>query len=85
MNGDYPPSIAGKPALTASRISHQHMSSAEVDHEVRTQLDGHGSIYALDEEKLPALKPDLILTQELCDVCAVSYKTVEQAARMFEA
>jgi iron complex transport system substrate-binding protein len=49
------------------------------------QLDGHGSIYDLDEVKLRELNPDLILTQELCDVCAVSYKTVEHAARMFEA
>ena len=82
---DYPPSVIDKPKVTASRISHQAMTSAEIDHAVRTQLDGHGSIYELDEEKLRALKPDLILTQELCDVCAVSYKTVQQAARMFEA
>ncbi len=81
---DYPPEVAGKPALTASRISHETMSSAEIDHAVRSQLDGHGSIYNLDEERMRSLKPDLILTQELCDVCAVSYKTVERAARMFE-
>ncbi|MGB8508959.1 MAG: cobalamin-binding protein, partial [Pyrinomonadaceae bacterium] len=81
---DYPPTVAGKPKLTASRISHETMSSAEIDHAVRSQLDGHGSIYNLDEERLRALKPDLIITQELCDVCAVSYKIVEQAARMFE-
>src|SRR5919199_793772 len=77
---DYPPEVAGKPVLTASRISHQTMTSAEIDHAVRSQLDGHGSIYDLDEERLHALKPDLILTQELCDVCAVSYREVEQAA-----
>jgi iron complex transport system substrate-binding protein len=82
---DYPPDVAGKPRLTASRISHETMSSAEIDHAVRSQLDGHGSIYDLDEQRMRALKPDLILTQELCDVCAVSYKTVERAARMFEA
>ncbi len=81
---DYPPTVAGKPRLTASRISHETMTSAEIDHAVRSQLDGHGSIYNLDEEKMRALSPDLILTQELCDVCAVSYKTVERAARMFE-
>jgi iron complex transport system substrate-binding protein len=80
---DYPPAVVGKPQLTASRISHQTMTSAEVDHAVRSQLDGHGSIYDLDEDQLRALEPDLILTQELCDVCAVSYRTVEQAARMF--
>ncbi len=81
---DYPPSVIGKPVLTASRISHQTMSSAQIDHAVRTNLDGHGSIYDLDEAQLHALKPDLILTQELCEVCAVSYQTVKQAARVFE-
>jgi iron complex transport system substrate-binding protein len=60
------------------------MTSKEIDHAVRSQLDGHGSIYDLDEARLRELNPDLILTQELCDVCAVSYKTVERAARMFE-
>ena len=81
---DYPASVAVKPRLTASRISHETMSSKEIDHAVRSQLDGHGSIYDLDEVRLRALNPDLILTQELCDVCAVSYQTVERAARMFE-
>jgi iron complex transport system substrate-binding protein len=79
---DYPPCVVGKPQVTASRISHQTMTSAEIDHAVRSQLDGHGSIYDLDEQRLRALKPDLILTQELCEVCAVSYTTVEQAARL---
>jgi iron complex transport system substrate-binding protein len=81
---DYPASIADRPRLTASRISHETMTSAQIDHAVRSQLDGHGSIYDLDEVALRALEPDLILTQELCDVCAVSYRTVEQAARLFE-
>src|SRR5215210_643861 len=81
---DYPPPVEGLPRLTASRISHETMTSREIDHAVRSQLDGHGSIYDLDEERLHALHPDLIITQELCEVCAVSYKTVEQAARMFE-
>jgi iron complex transport system substrate-binding protein len=82
---DYPPTVAGKPRLTASKISHERMSSAEIDHAVRSQLDGHGSIYSLDEELLRSLSPDLIITQELCDVCAVSYRTVERAARMLDA
>lgn len=82
---DYPPEAVGLPQLTASRISHETMSSAEIDHAVCSQLDGHGSIYDLDEAALRALRPDLIITQELCDVCAVSYKTVEQAARLFDA
>jgi len=82
---DYPRSVSDKPRLTASRISHETMTSVEIDHAVRSQLDGHGSIYDLDEAKLRDLQPDLILTQELCEVCAVSYKTVEKAARSFEA
>jgi iron complex transport system substrate-binding protein len=80
---DFPPeAVAGKPRLTASRISHETMSSREIDHAVRSQLDGHGSIYDLDEELLRELKPDLVITQELCEVCAVSYRTVRQAARV---
>ncbi len=82
---DFPASVAGQPPLTASRISHETMSSREIDHAVRSQLDGHGSIYDLDEKLLKELAPDLIITQELCDVCAVSYKTVEKAARIYAA
>jgi len=85
---DYPASVLDKPRLTASRISQETMTSAEIDHAVRSQLaqlDGHGSIYDLDEVRLRELNPDLILTQELCDVCAVSYQTVQRAARLFEA
>jgi len=82
---DFPESIVEKPRLTASRISHETMSSAEIDHAVRSQLDGHGSIYDLDTKLLEELKPDLIITQELCEVCAVSYKTVRKAAKMYVA
>jgi iron complex transport system substrate-binding protein len=82
---DFPASVVGKPVLTSSRISHATMSSAEIDHAVRSQLDGHGSIYELNEKLLRELNPDLIITQELCEVCAVSYKTVLRAARMFDA
>lgn len=82
---DFPASITDRPHLTASRISHEKMSSKEIDHAVRTQLDGHGSIYDLDEKLLQDLDPDLILTQELCDVCAVSYKTVQKAAKIYAA
>ena len=82
---DFPGSITHLPAITASRISHETMTSSQIDHAVRSQLDGHGSIYDLDTDLLQKLDPDLILTQELCDVCAVSYKQVEKAARMYVA
>ena len=82
---DFPPGVVGKPVVTSSSISHASMSSSEIDHAVRSQLDGHGSIYGLDESLLAELKPDLVITQELCEVCAVSYKTVLEAARLLEA
>jgi iron complex transport system substrate-binding protein len=78
---DYPSGVESKPRLTASRISRQTMNSAEIDHAVRSQLDGHGCIYDLDELRLRSLAPELILTQELCEVCAVNYRTVVKAAR----
>jgi iron complex transport system substrate-binding protein len=81
---DYPRGIERKAQLTASRINHQTMSSAQIDHAVRSQLDGHGCIYELDTNLLRALTPDLILTQQLCEVCAVSYRTVERAARRID-
>ena len=80
---DFPQGVENLPHLTASRISHETMTSKEIDHAVRSQLDGHGSIYDLDVELLEKLKPDLIITQELCEVCAVAYPQVEKAARMY--
>jgi iron complex transport system substrate-binding protein len=82
---DFPAGVSALPHITASRISHETMTSKEIDHAVRSQLDGHGSIYDLDEKMLQQLNPDLILTQELCEVCAVSYKMVEKAACMYAA
>lgn len=82
---DFPIGISSKPHLTASRISHETMSSSEIDHAVRSQLDGHGTIYDLDTDLLSALSPDLIITQELCDVCAVSYEIVKRAAKSYVA
>lgn len=82
---DFPAGVASRPHLTASRISHETMSSAEIDHAVRSQLDGHGTIYDLDTDLLSELSPDLIITQELCDVCAVSYDIVQKAAKMYVA
>jgi iron complex transport system substrate-binding protein len=82
---DFPVGVSSKPHLTASRISHETMTSAEIDHAVRSQLDGHGTIYDLDTELLAELKPDLIITQELCDVCAVSYEIVKKAAKSYVA
>jgi iron complex transport system substrate-binding protein len=82
---DYPPDVTGKPVLTASRIHGRGLTSAEIDHAVSTRLGGHQGLYTLDEALLRTLQPDLVLTQELCDVCAVSYTEVQQAARLLDA
>jgi len=79
---DYPPAALAKPKITRSKAS-EHLSSAEIDMLVRSQLDETGSIYELDLEQLEDLKPDIILTQRLCTVCAVSFDYVaEQAAKL---
>jgi iron complex transport system substrate-binding protein len=79
---DYPPAALTKPKITRSKAS-EHLTSQEIDTLVRSQLDETGSIYELDLEALERLKPDIILTQHLCTVCAVSFDYVaEQAAKL---
>jgi len=79
---DFPAdAVDGLPRVTANRLSPEVTRSGDIDAAVRAALaDGHG-IYALDEGLLTELEPDLILTQELCRVCAVAYPTVLEAAR----
>jgi iron complex transport system substrate-binding protein len=81
---DYPAETAAKPKITEDLIDHGRMTSMEIDHHVSSNLGRHGTIYRLKEDLLEALKPDLIVTQELCEVCAVSYKEVQRAARVLE-
>ena len=73
---DYPDEVRKLPHLTRSRIPGAS-SSAEIDALVAGQA---GSLYELDERLLAELSPDLILTQEQCDVCAVSEAIVRRAA-----
>jgi len=76
---DYPAEALTKPRVTSS-MTHEGLTSREIDSLVRSQLQNDGSIYSLDAEKLEELKPDLILTQQLCTVCAVSVNTVRSIA-----
>ena len=73
---DYPPGVESLPHLTRSRIP-AAAPSAEIDAMVAAQ---GGSLYDLDAATLAELRPDLILTQEQCDVCAVNEATVRRAA-----
>src|SRR3954468_7318839 len=76
---DYPDEAADRPHLTHSVIP-QGLPAAEIDREVRERTSAGGAIYELDEEELRDLEPDLIVTQAVCEVCAVSFDDVAAAA-----
>jgi iron complex transport system substrate-binding protein len=73
---DWPPEVRGLPVLTASRVDTARLSSFEIDQAVREAVGDGRPLYAIDRELLEALEPDLILTQNLCTVCAVSADSV---------
>jgi iron complex transport system substrate-binding protein len=75
---DYPPVATGKPQVTSSVIDSDGMSSREIDTAVRESLAEQATIYHLDRRLLDRLQPDLVLTQELCDVCAVGSNEVRE-------
>ncbi len=75
---DYPPDVVRDlPRLTRSAIrTGPGVTSAEVDAAVAERLRRGDSLYLIDEATLARLQPDLVITQQLCDVCAVSYDDV---------
>jgi iron complex transport system substrate-binding protein len=82
---DWPPEAADIPAVTRSTRDLSGLSSREIDRLVGEALHGGSSLYALDEAALEAAAPDLILTQELCTVCAVTHRQVSEVARAIDA
>jgi iron complex transport system substrate-binding protein len=80
---DYPPATAAVPRITRDVLP-PGLSAAEIDAAVRERTEKGEAIYLLDEEKLAELEPDLIVTQELCPVCAVSYEEVRDAAKKLD-
>jgi iron complex transport system substrate-binding protein len=77
---DFPPEANEKPRITRCPIHGAGLSSREVDEWVRRALHDNGTIYTIDEELTRELRPEVILTQKLCDVCAVGYGTVARLA-----
>lgn len=75
---DFPASIRHLPVCTEPKLDVQ-ASSAEIDRQVKDLLRNALSIYRIDVEKLKSLRPDFILTQSQCEVCAVSLPEVEAA------
>jgi iron complex transport system substrate-binding protein len=77
---DYPTDATRKPHVTRDKLPHG-LSAAEIDRAVRERTEAGEAIYELDEQLLHDLEPDLIVTQALCPVCAVSYDDVAEVAQ----
>jgi iron complex transport system substrate-binding protein len=76
---DWPPRALTLPRLSRSRFDPAGLSSARIDAEVRRCMLEHGSVYEVDAELLAGLRPDLVLTQAVCEVCAVPTPSVHEA------
>ena len=68
----WPPEVVGKPVVTAAKIDPAALTSLEIDQAVRDSVADGASLYTVDADLIEALAPDLIVTQDLCAVCAVS-------------
>lgn len=69
---DYPPGLSQVPVMVRPRIEGRRLSSAQIDEQVGALLSDGTALYELDEPRLLAAKPDLIIAQDLCDVCTVT-------------
>ncbi|MCP2257757.1 iron complex transport system substrate-binding protein [Streptoalloteichus tenebrarius] len=82
---DWPPgAVESVPVVTASGIDAERMGSREISDAVGGARHGGSSLYTLDTGRLAELRPDVVLTQDLCDVCAMSYRSVARAVRVLE-
>jgi len=78
---DYPLGISKVPVVTESIVDHKNSTSLEIDRHISAAVHSGSGIYKIKNDVLNASKPDLILTQELCEVCAVSYSMVEASVK----
>ncbi len=76
---DHPPEALSLPRASRSRFDPTGMSSGEIDAAVRRSMEEHGSVYEVDTERLRGLRPDVVLTQAVCEVCAVPTGSVLEA------
>jgi len=75
---DFPPEAAGKSIVVNTNLAHD-LTSAKIDNTVNDYSSHGEGLYRIDIAKLEAIKPDLVVTQELCDVCAISTSFVARA------
>ena len=81
---DYPPAALDVPVVSRNLIDPDVLSSGEIDAAVARHLSGGGSLYQIDEAALRAARPDLIVTQALCEVCAASIHDVLAVAAQLD-
>jgi iron complex transport system substrate-binding protein len=77
---DYPPSVSRLPRLSRPRADLTGLSGGEIDAAIRASLRDYGSVYEIDIARIRELEPDLVLTQGICDVCAVPESQVTAAS-----
>lgn len=76
---DFPTGASDKPKVVRSRIDSDSLSSQEIDAAVTDMMMRGESIYAVADDVLADANPDLVVTQRLCEVCAVSFEDVQEA------
>ena len=81
---DFPPDAVGKPKVVRSRFDSETLSSGQIDSLVTEMMTRGESIYEVDEDTLAEARPDMVITQRLCEVCAVSFEDVEQAVQRLD-
>jgi iron complex transport system substrate-binding protein len=69
---NWPPEIAGRPVVARTRMDVSGLTSAQIDELVTAAGSENHSLYAVDANLMSDLQPDLVITQDLCEVCAVS-------------
>ncbi len=77
---DHPPTVRGLPVLSESKVD-PTLPGVAIDRGVRTLIRDGLSVYRIDDEALLAARPDIVVTQDHCDACAVSLRDVEEAVR----
>jgi iron complex transport system substrate-binding protein len=77
---DYPPAVRAKPRISQTRFDVADLESGQIDTAVREAMATHGSVYTVDTDLVRELRPELLLTQAVCEVCAVPTSLAELAA-----
>lgn len=78
---DYPSTLLDRPRLSRPRFDPTGLDSGAIDRAVRAAMQDYGSVYEVDGELLERLRPDLILAQAVCEVCAVPTPGVREVVR----